>query len=289
MDWRDIPSLAALRGFEAAARLGSLSKAACELNVTHAAIAQHVRTVEAHLGLSLLVREGRGMALTDAGMALARPLSQGFAQIGAAVITAIRADSDRPLAVSLTSSFAEKWLMPRLGAFWKQHADIPLSLHPDSRVVDLARDGMDLAIRFGTGPWPGVESQLLLAAKYYVVAAPSLVAAQADLTIAELAALPWVMEDDWPEQRRWMAGVGIDPDTVNAVPVPTEELARAAARQGYGLHVEVGALLEDDLASGRLRVLYQGGSDDLGYYLVTRPGAVKPALRTFIRWLRSVA
>jgi LysR family glycine cleavage system transcriptional activator len=104
-----------------------------------------------------------------------------------------------------------------------------------------------------------------------------------------MRALPWVIEEDWPEQTLWLRRFGIDPDTVTATRVPTEELALEAARQGYGLHLELPALIEDDLARGRLVTVHDGDPAGLGYFLVTRPGPVKPALRLFTRWLKSVA
>ena len=117
MNWRDLPSLAALRAFEVAARTGSYSAAAQELNVTHAAIAQHVRAVEAHLDTVLMVRDGRAMAPTEVGATLAAELSAGFRQIVEAV-EAINADIEaRPISVSVTPSFADNWLMPRLTRF----------------------------------------------------------------------------------------------------------------------------------------------------------------------------
>ena len=176
MNWRDVPSLAALRAFNAAARAGSFSQAARELNVTHAAIAQHVRAVEAELGMSLLVRQGRGVVLTEAGARLADSLADGFGQIIAGV-KAVRADVDsRPLSITATHNFVESLLMPRISQFWAKHPEIALSIVPSNKLVDLRRDGFDLGIRYGDGQWPGLETTHLLAADYTVVAAPGVAA-----------------------------------------------------------------------------------------------------------------
>ena len=141
-----LPSLSALRAFEAAARHQSLSAAARELNVTHAAIAQHVRQLEAELSEPLLYRAGRGVAPTEAGQQLARQLGEGFALIAEGVDTLRQQTAARPLAVSLTPSFAINWLMPRMGGFWQAHPDVMVSLTPNTALVDLRREGFDMAI-----------------------------------------------------------------------------------------------------------------------------------------------
>ena len=287
--WKEMPPLAALRAFEATARCGSFSAAARELNVTHPAVVQQVRQLEAHLGLPLARREGRHIALTDDGAALARSLSDGFGTIAAGLAALRSAAGQRPLQVTLTPSFATDWLMPRLGRFWSAHPDLPIALHPTRRHMDLAREGIDLAIRFGTGDWPGVVAERLVPARFAVVGAPSLLGDRVALTPEQMATLPWVIEQDWPEQLVWLRRQGIDPDKLRATFVQTEELARAAVRQGYGLHVEATAIIAGDIATGRLRAVFTGSEDSLGYWLVTRPGHDTPALRTFLRWLRSVA
>jgi LysR family glycine cleavage system transcriptional activator len=289
MDPLPLPSLTALRAFDAVARGGGFSQAARTLNVTHAAIAQQVRALERDLGVTLLYRQGRGLALTEDGETLATALRDGFGQIAAGVARITGPAQSRPLRVTMTPSFASQWLMPRLRGFWTAHPDVPLTLHPDKRLIDLQRDGMDLAIRFGDGNWPGLTVDLLAPASYAIVAAPSLVPDPARLTRADLGTLPWVIEDDWPEQTLWLRRFGIDPDSVTAMRVPTEELALEAARQGFGLHLELPALIEDDLARGRLVKVHDGDPAGLGYFLVTRPGPTRPALRQLMRWLKSVA
>lgn len=289
MDPTRLPSLTALRAFDAVARDGGFSAAARALNVTHAAIAQQVRALERDLGVPLLYRQGRGLTLTEEGETLAAALRDGLGQIAAAVAQITGPAQTRPLRVTMTPSFASQWLMPRLRGFWSAHPDVPLTLHPDKRVIDLHREGMDLAIRFGDGNWPGLEVTLLTPAAYAIVAAPSLLAGRDSLTRDDMRTLPWVIEEDWPEQTLWLRRFGIDPDGLTGLRVPTEELALEAARQGFGLHLELPALIEDDLARGRLVTVHKGTPEGLGYFLVTRPGPAKPALRLFTRWLRSVA
>lgn len=284
-----LPSLTSLRAFEAAARLGGFSAAARELNVTHAAVAQQVRGLEAVLGVTLLERSGRGLALTPEGERLASALREGFETIAAAVED-VRAGGDgRPLRVTLTPAFASQWLMPRLGRFWARHPDIPLSLHPDRQVVDLARTRMDLAIRFGGGHWPGVEVEMLVPAAYTIVAAPALLGDRTALPPEEMGAMPWIFEEGADEEQAWLRRIGLDPATLQATPMPTEELALSAARAGYGLYVGLSALLGDDLDSGRLRAVHEAADPRFGYWMVRRPTPPRPALRQFMRWLRAEA
>jgi LysR family glycine cleavage system transcriptional activator len=288
VDWRTLPSLTQLRAFEAAARLQGFSQAARELNVTHAAVAQQVRALEARLGRELIYREGRGLKLTASGDKLAQALADGFGTIGRAV-EELTADAGKgPLHLTMTPAFATQWLMPRLGDFWTKQPDIPLLLHPEQRVVDLRRDGIDLGIRFGSGKWPGVETEFLASAQYAIVAAPELLEGRTELSNREMSAMPWVIEQDWPEALAWLKERGLKPDAMQITLMPNEELALAAARQGLGLHVEAVALVEQDVEEGNLVILSQISGEALAYYMVTRPGPKRPELKTFMRWLKSV-
>ncbi|MBP1805124.1 LysR family transcriptional regulator [Rubellimicrobium aerolatum] len=284
-----LPSLTSLRAFEAAARLGGFSAAARELNVTHAAVAQQVRGLETSLGVTLLERAGRGLALTSEGERLAAALAAGFETIAAAVQEVRAGEDGRPLQVTLTPAFASQWLVPRLGRFWARHPEVPISLHPDRQVVDLARTGMDLAIRLGEGQWTGLESELLVPAAYTVVGAPSLLGDRDRLDPPQMAALPWIFEEGSHEERAWLRRIGLDPDALQATTMPTEELALSAARSGYGLYVELLALLGDDLASGRLRAVHAATDPRFGFWMVRRPMPPRRALRRFMAWLRAEA
>ena len=280
-----LPSLTSLRAFEAAARLGGFSAASRELNVTHAAVAQQVRGLEAALGVTLLERAGRGLALTPEGERLATALTAGFESISAAIEEVKAGEDGRPLRVTLTPAFASQWLVPRLGRFWARHPEVPLSLHPDRQVVDLARARMDLAIRLGDGHWAGLETEMLVPAAYTVVGAPKLLGDRTALSPEEMAGMPWIFEEGSYEERSWLRRIGLDPETLKATTMPTEELALSAARAGYGLYVELLALLGDDLASGRLRAVHAATDPRFGFWMVRRPGPARPALRQFMRWL----
>lgn len=286
MDWRTLPSLTALRAFEAAARLQNFSVAGRELNVTHAAVAQQVRALEAELGVELIYRQGRGLALTAEGARLAQAIGEGFRGIAQALAEVSTQAPGAPVRVTLTSAFAAQWLIPRLGEFWKAHPEIEISMHPDKRLVDLRREGIDIGLRFGNGKWPGLEAEFLTAADYVIVAAPELLQGHAALTPADLSAMPWVIEQDWPEALTWLKSYGLKPDAMNIAYIPNEELALSAARQGLGLHVEAEALVAQDVAEGRLMIVGRVHDDSLAYYIVTRPGPKRAELKTFIAWLK---
>ncbi len=148
-------------------------------------------------------------------------------------------------------------------------------------MVDLPREAMDLGIRYGNGSWPGVTVERLAAGRLVVVGAPSL------LTDAsrDLAALPWVLASDWPEQSNWLASRGFDPGALDVSSFPGEDLAIAAARQGLGLTVEDMALVQDDVAAGRLVILLDDQEKLPAYFVVTPPGPIRPAARIFLAWL----
>jgi LysR family transcriptional regulator, glycine cleavage system transcriptional activator len=289
VDWRLFPSLTALRAFDAVAQAKGFSGAARKLNVTHAAVAQQVRALEAELGQPLVNREGRGLVLTRAGEALARSLEEGFGMIARGVETARDAGREQSVHISLTSGFAAQWLMPRLRHFWSAHPEVALTLHPDARVVDLRREGMDVAVRYGMGNWPDVEATFLTSARMVVAAAPSLLAGRPLPGQSDWAKLPWVLSKEWPEGLNWLRSKSVDPGLTDVSEFPTDELAIAAAREGLGLISESHALLEEDLRSGRLILLEEGTERLPAYFVVTQPGQHRRAVRVFLKWLIAAA
>jgi LysR family glycine cleavage system transcriptional activator len=283
VDWRRLPPLTALRAFEAVAQAGGFSQAARLLNVTHAAVAQQVRALEDQVGAALVVREGRRMTLTADGARLAAALAEGFGAIQTAVEALRAGGADRPVRITLTASFAAQWLMPRLRDFWASHPEIGLSLHPDARVVDLRREGMDLGIRYGGGAWPGVSARYLAPARLVVAAAPGL--ADPGEGPAQLAAREWILSRDWPEQDDFLRGLGLDPAALSVTEMSDDTLALAAARQGLGLVVESAALVQDDVAAGRLVLVHESRGPLPAYFVVTPPGPPRAPARAFLNWL----
>ncbi|PZX18995.1 LysR family glycine cleavage system transcriptional activator [Palleronia aestuarii] len=288
MDWRDVPSLQALRGFEAAARHGSLSAAARELNVTHAAIAQHVRRLEAHFGCALMMREGAGMQVSPEGRALADALAEGFGIVGAAATALLRRHEDRPLRIALTPSLAANWLMPRIGKLWAEHPGLELELIPSPDVVDLRAQNYDMALRYGRGPWTGVVSERILDAAHAVVATPGLIA-RPITTLSDLAGYDLLTEANNAEDLLWAEQNGLEIDRVSVRSFPTISMALEAVRAGFGLGIVPRVIADADIARGDLEIVYEETNTDLAYHMLTRADRATGPLRTLMSWLRREA
>ncbi len=289
MDWRDIPPLSSLRAFEAAVRTGSFSAAGRELNVTHAAISQHVRGLESRLDTSLLLRDGQRLVPTEAGDALAVALSKGFGEIVSGINDLLDASRERPLRISLTPSFAETWLMPRIGGFWAAHPDVQIEISPSTAKVDLLRDGFDIALRYGEGNWPGIESTPLVYSRYVIVGAPGLHPPVQGHDLSSLQDAHWVLEHIWPEGRRWLASNGVDLENARVTLLGTTSLVLQAVRDGLGITLASRTTAERDIIAGDVEVLYESQIGSGGYHIMTRPGSDGPNLRKFIKWLKSEA
>ncbi|MCL4135204.1 UNVERIFIED_CONTAM: hypothetical protein GTU68_020882 [Idotea baltica] len=289
MDWTNIPSLSWLRAFEATARLGGFSAAADELNVTHAAIAQHVRALENYFAQTLVTRRGRGMAVTPIGRALADNLANGFAIIADGVETVHNENAQRPLNISITPAFAASWLMPRIGEFWAAHPEITVNLSPTTRLVDLARDSFDMGIRFGNGNWAGLDAEHLTSGNIVVVARADLVAGRNIKTLRDVCDLTWLFESHMLERKALVENEGIDLADCKVSMLNTSELVLAATRAGLGMSLQPQALVKHAIQSGELAQICALRDDGLGYYMVTRSGRETPALRIFQKWLRRAA
>ncbi|MFX0545039.1 LysR family transcriptional regulator [Roseovarius sp. S1116L3] len=286
MDWRTLPPLNALRAFAALAQTGSARGAGAALNVSHAAISQQVKALEAHMGLALVRREGRGLALTAEGQHLAEALDEGFGQIAQRVAMLTGADAERPLQISTTPQFAATWLMPRLRDFQARHPGVDLMVHPSPQRADPAPGGVDLAIRFGLGRWDGLEAELLVPTDIVVTAAPALVGDREFSSRDELLDYPWLMELDQSPASDWMFRAGLDQMRGTSVTQVPGNLMLDGARAGHGIAVMTASSVEADVAAGRLRILFRD-CGETGYFTVTRPGVLRPQAKAFLRWLRS--
>lgn len=285
IDFASLPPLAALRAFAAFNDTGSVVKAGAALNVSHPAISQQLRALEDHLGLALFDRSGNTLRLTPDGNALAAAVQAGFAGIVRAVADLTGVETGRPLMVTTTSAFAAGWLLPRLADFRAGHPGIDLMVDPTPEVKPLGPGGIDVALRYGTGGWPGLEDELILSTPVVVVAAPSLVGTAPVQGLDTLAGLPWVQELGTTEAVDFLHRHGLARSGGSGLTALPGNLMLEAVRAGQGVAVTARAFVEADLASGRLRLLHEDNERE-GYYLVTRPGVQRPSARAFAAWIR---
>lgn len=285
MHWRSMPPLSALRAFAALAEAGSFTRAGEALNVSHAAISQQVRSLENRIGVPLILRDRRG-TLTPEGERLAAATQAAFLALERAIEEVTGGDAARPLQVTTTSAFAISWLMPRLPEFRLEHPEVELMVNPTATNIDPAPGGVDLAIRFGRGPWRGLASEMLVQTSMVVVAAPSLIAGRPVSEPRDLLGLPWFQELGTNEMSNWMRDhgvVGPRADTLTHLP---GHLVLEALRGGEGVSLSTRVNVERDIEAGRLVVLFEEDDPGLGYHLVMRSGVLRPPLKAFVAWLR---
>jgi LysR family glycine cleavage system transcriptional activator len=200
-------SLGAIRIFEAAARLKSFTRAADELGVTQAAVSWQVKALERQLGQPLFRRLPREVALTPAGERLARAASESMSLLRSALADLTEA-ADSVLAITTLQSFALQWLAPRIGSFQIAHPEIAVSLDTSGQIVDLMSGDFDLALRSGSGEWPGLESLYLFASARTPLCTPAMRERLGGLKEpADLLAAPLIgLDQDWAE---WFAAAGV--------------------------------------------------------------------------------
>ena len=151
---RDLPPLNALRAFEATARLGSVSQAAEQLNVTHGAVSRQLKVLEEHLGVSLFVKEGRGLKLTDAGIRLRDTSSEAFDRLRNLCAELTKGQVDAPFVLGCSGSLLARWFIPRLGRLNADLPDLRLHLSAGEGDLDPRRPGLDALLVFAEPPWP---------------------------------------------------------------------------------------------------------------------------------------
>lgn len=287
-----LPPLNALRVFEAAARHLSFTRAAEELHVTQAAVSQQVRGLEEQLGVRLFRRLNRALLLTDAGQRYAVAVRGALAQIAeaTAALRPAQGGDDGTLTVSVMPSFAHKWLMPRLGRFLDRHPDISLRIHTSFEVVDFGREGIDCALRQGTGAYDGLFVELLLAEDVTPVCAPAVAARLREPRDLLGETLLYDYGCDWIE---WLAAAGV---TGARLPKKGTEffdssMALQAAMDGRGVTLGRSGLAADDLRTGRLvapfavRIPYQYAT-----WFVCPPGTEsQPRVKALRDWLAEEA
>lgn len=290
---RRLPPLSALHAFEAAARHNSFQRAGEELHVSAGAIGHHVKQLEAWLGVALFQRLPRGVVLTMAGQRYAdalRPILSSLADVSDAVR---RQGDERVVTVSATTSLVTRWLMPRLGRLRDRHPQIELRVLASTHAVDFLRDGVDVAIRLGPGPYPGLKVDCLLDSWFSAVCSPAYLAgapelrAPADLVRHTLlhdepeARLP--SEIDWAH---WLQACGVSYNGGGPRYSHTY-LSLEAAASGQGVAIATEPLIAADLQSGRLvRLFPQRVLGPYRYHLLRTPEAEqRPLVHDFCNWL----
>ena len=285
-----MPPLSALRAFEMTARHRSVGKAADVLRVTPSAVSHRLRALEAALGVTLLRHVNRRLVLTEAGQILLPGLSDGFARIEAA-LRALEARSQTGiLTISMLSTFAVRWFIPRLPRFQKANPDIQVHVSTGTRTVDFVREGIDAAIRYGRGGWPGLRCDRLFGETIVPVCSPALMERgpalrrPADLARHTLL-LSEARPDDW---RHWLSGAGVPGlRPAHSAVFETTNFALAAAASGAGVAIVARELVAEELAAGRLVEPFDRAAPrEDAYYLVCpelRSGEPKiAALRTWL-------
>lgn len=290
MNWNGIPPLASLRAFEAAGRCLNYSAAGRELNVSHAAITQQVKALENHLGFRLASRAGKGIELTPEGQFLFDHLSRGFAVIAEGLSELSTTEAERPVHVTMTPSFAANWFMPRMQLFRASHPETDLTINPTPDLIDLRNARCDVAIRFGTGDWHNVDTELLLPSNFVIVSAPDLLPDDWNGNPQDFLRLPWLEELGSDEVGHWMAEQGlVMPVSTHITSLPGYMML-TALRNGQGVAAAARILVEEDLAEGRLMILHETSRENTsGYHLVQQSGIQRPAVKQFVRWIRREA
>ena len=284
-----IPSLSlrALQAVTAVGRLGSVVRAAEELAVTPSAVSHLLRQLEQRLGVPLLVRRGRGHELTPDGEGLVAAVGPALASIGDALDSFKRRGTE--LRISLLSSFAVHWLIPRLARFQTRHPDIELLLSTSTRMVDLAADSFDCAIRLGRGGWPDVVADELYREELVAACSPRWLSTQRVKTPRDLARATLLharaRRQDW---EHWFAAAGVNGFKARSGPVfETRALAIQAAIAQMGVVVIDPRFIEAELAGSQLTLPFPLRVPLKNtYWLVWRPGreSSRP-VAAFRRWL----
>ncbi|MGF7161421.1 LysR family glycine cleavage system transcriptional activator [Rhodoligotrophos appendicifer] len=285
---RRLPSLRALRAFEAAARHASFTRAAGELFVTHAAVSRHIRELETWLGTSLFRRTGRGVTLTPEGLRLSERITPLFDQLADAVseITAEKA-GHRELSVTVQTAFAARWLVPRLGRFAARHPDIDINLDPTDTLANFRADPAELGIRFGDGEWEDVDSELLVKLVVFPVCSPDLLRERPLRDVNDLKTFTLIHEQSREWWEEWLAAAGATGLDGSRGPMLQNHLAVEAAESGQGFALADNVLAVDSLLEGWLIRPFTVDLPQDAYYLIRPTGTRESRAASLFRvWIK---
>lgn len=288
---RRIPPLNPLSTFEVAARHGSFTLAAEELNVTQGAVSRQVRALEEYLGLELFERQHRSVRLTRMGQEYYADIKTGFEHLEAATARLAASRTRETLVVRSYSTFATRWLIPRLPKFLKANPQVSVEFTASVREVNFDQDEVDMAVHFGvTEERPDLVQHLLLPVVITPVCSPSLMRTEhplvnpADLQHHTLLHT-MVRPNDWPN---WLAAVGVTEDwALHGYRFESSGMAYEAAIKGVGVAIAVKDFILDDIREGRLVAPYDTVlSTPYSYWLVFPPRkTANPAVQVFQAWI----
>ncbi|GGH35276.1 transcriptional regulator, LysR family [Cribrihabitans marinus] len=285
-----LPPLTALRAFDAAARHMSFAKAAEELAVTPAALSFQIKSLEEHLGTPLFRRLNRAVALTEAGQALAPGAEEGFRALAQAWRQVRRLRDNTTLTVTAGPALTAKWLAPRLYDFARSHPEIDLRFSATLRIMDLERDDVDVAIRFGHGSDDGLYSVQVRKEWMTPVMTPEL--ARQYPTPESLREAPLIFDDsisfldppcDWPA---WFRAVGIDHRPTHGTHFSNADHAIDGAVAGLGVALGRRPMILKDLEEGRLVAPFKLAieTDARFRFLCLKGAETRPQIAAFRDW-----
>ncbi|HVO04238.1 MAG TPA: transcriptional regulator GcvA [Candidatus Cybelea sp.] len=288
------PPLKAVRYFESAARHLSFSRAAEELNVTHSAISHQIKALEEWVGQPLFDRTGRALRLTEAGRQFLPPVRSAFQQLADAAQDLRQLNRGGPLTVSVLPSLASKWLVPRLFDFRTKHPEIEIRISATERLEQVGQGGIDIAIRYGRGRWPGVETELLLQDDLFPICSPLLLNGDPPLKEPrDLAHFNLLSDSTWEAPKfdfwhQWLEHAGVTGlELKGGFSFNYSNLLIQAAVDGLGIALGNTMLAGDDLRAGRLVKPFDISAPlDTAYYVVYAREALKrPKIKAFRDWL----
>lgn len=286
-----LPPLGAIEAFVAAARTGSLTAAATELNLTTSAISRRVAALEHVVGAPLFHRLNRSLQLTSAGQKYLAAVEPALAQLSAAGAV-LRGDGPRRrLRLNLLPSFASLWLLPRLAAFNAEHPSIDLEIVTGAQPVDFNSERVDAAVRIGTGDWQGVAMEKLLPMRCRPVCAPVLLQGRKALKTPDDLRHHKLLSLMQPRGlwRRWLAEAGVaDFKLLGGSRFDSVQMLYEAAANGLGVGIAFDALADPFLRDGRLMTPFEHVMEiPYAYYLLyRRRDANDKTLSAFRRWLK---
>ncbi len=290
---KTLPPTNSLVVFEAAARHGNFTRAAEELDVTQSAVSRQIQLLEDHLGTSLFQRHSRGLALTEEGKRLQRAVAMGLEHIANVSADIRRKRGPDELTIATSVTFASYWLMARMASFRASHPGIALRLVASSPIIDLTSSGIDLAIRFGEGEWPGVESIRLFDDEIWPVCAPSYLAGRApirsprDLLNESLLHLS-KYDRNWVTWEVFLKDFGVEEEpTLRGPTYDNYMILIQSALRGEGVALCGRRLAEDFIAQGDLvRPIPEILRSSRGFYLLKpRDKQLSHTGRLFEKWL----